>query len=79
MTDTSLVKKTLGLIRQLELSIGGHMFQISTIVLKLDALGAHPLLLCRPWLKTTNIKQSWQKNIISFRRGKTKVRVLLDS
>ena len=34
-----------------------------------------PLLLGRHWLKTAHIKQNWRKNIITFRRGKTKVRV----
>ena len=33
-------------------------------------------MLGRPWLKTTHIKQNWRKNIITFRRGKAKVRVL---
>ena len=33
------------------------------------------MLLGRPWLRTTHIKQNWQKNNIMFRRGKTKVRV----
>ena len=28
-----------------------------------------------PWLRTAHIKQNWQKNIITFRRGKTKVQV----
>ena len=37
--------------------------------------GGLPLLLGRHWLKTTHIKQNWRKNIITFRRGKTKVRV----
>ena len=37
--------------------------------------GAYPLLLDRPWLKTMHIKQNWQKNIITFRCGKAKVRV----
>ena len=32
-------------------------------------------MLGRPWLQTAHIKQNWQKNNITFRRGKTKVRV----
>ena len=47
MADTSTVRP-LGLIRQLDVIIGGHIFQISTIVLKLEAQGAYPLLLGRP-------------------------------
>ena len=27
------------------------------------------------WLRTTNIKQNWERNIITFRRGKTKIDV----
>ena len=51
------------------------MFRISAVVLKLSAPSAYPILSGRPWLKTARIKQSWQKNIISFWQGKTKVRV----
>ena len=32
-------------------------------------------MLGRPWLRTTHIKQNWQKNVITFRSGKMKVRV----
>ena len=74
MADTSSVRPT-GLIRELEVTIGGHTFRISAVVLPLQAQGAYPLLLGRPWLKTAHIKQNWRKNIITFRRGKAKVRV----
>ena len=43
------------------------------MVLHLDAPGAYPLLLGRPWLKTVNIKQNWNKNVLTFRKGKTKI------
>ena len=43
--------------------------------MQLNVQGPYPLLLGRPWLRTTHIKQNWQKNIITFRRRKTKVRV----
>ena len=33
------------------------------------------MLLDRPWLRSANIKQSWQHNCISFRRGHNKVHV----
>ena len=33
------------------------------------------MLLGRRWLCTTNIKQNWQKNLLTFRKGKTKIRV----
>ena len=74
MVDTSSVQPT-GLIRDLEVTIGGHAFWISTMVLQLNAQGAYPLLLGRPWLQTTHIKQNWQRNIITFQHGKAKVRV----
>ena len=74
MADTSSVRPT-GLIRDLEVTIGGHTFRISAVVLQLQAQGAYPLLLGCPWLKTTHIKQNWKRNIITFRRGKAKVRV----
>ena len=74
MADTSSVRHA-GLIRNLEITIGSHVFRISGVVLQVSAPGAYPLLLGRPWLKTAHRKQNWQKNIISFRRGKTNVRV----
>ena len=49
-----------------------------TVVLRLEAPRAYPMLLGRPWLRTANIKQHWQRNMILFRRGKTKVRVITD-
>ena len=54
------------------------MFTISVVVLRLEAPGACPMLLGRPWLRTTNIKLHWQRNMISFRRGKTKVRIITE-
>ena len=65
----------MGLIQQLDIIIGGHTFQISAIVLKLEAQGAYPLLLGRPWLWATNIKQNWRKNTLTFQKSKTNIRV----
>ena len=64
-----------GLIQDLDITIRGHAFRILSVVLQLNVQGAYPLLLGRPWLRTAHIKQNWQKNMISFRRGKAKVRV----
>mgnify|MGYP000677476563 CR=1 FL=1 len=75
MADTSSVRP-IRLIENLEITIGGHVFRISAMVLQLNAQGAYPPLLGRSWLRTTHIKQNWQKHVITFRRGKTKVRVL---
>ena len=69
MADTSSVRPT-GLIRDLEVTIGGHVFRISAVVLQLNVQGAYPLLLGWPWLRMTHIKQNWQKNIITFRQNK---------
>ena len=44
MADTRSVRP-IGLIRHLEFTLGGHMFTISAIVLRLDAQGTYPLLL----------------------------------
>ena len=54
------------------------MFTILAVVLRLEAPGAYPMLLRRPWLRTTNIKQHWSRNMISFHRGKTKVRIITE-
>ena len=74
LADTSTIRP-LGLIRHLDVIIGGYTFQISAVVLQLDSVGAYPLLLGRPWLKTANIKQNWNKNVLTFRKGKSKIRV----
>ena len=58
MADTRLVRP-IGLIRHLDFMLGGHMFTITAIILCLEAPGAYPMLLGRPWLRTTNIKQHW--------------------
>ena len=54
------------------------MFTPSVVLLHLEAPGAYPMLLGRPWLRTDNIKQHWQRNMISFRCGKTKVRIVTE-
>ena len=77
MADTRSVRP-IGLIRHLDFMLGGHMFTISAVVLRLEAPGAYPMLLGCPWLRTTNIKQHWQRNMISFRQGKTKVRLIIE-
>ena len=59
----------------MDVIIGGYTFEISAVVLQLDSVGAYPLLLDRPWLKTANIKQNWNKNVLTFRKGKSKIRV----
>ena len=56
MTDTRLVRP-MGLIHHLDFMLGGHMFTILAVVLRLEAPGAYRMLLGRPWLRTTNIKQ----------------------
>ena len=70
-----LVIQPLGLIQQLDIFIGGHSFQISAVILDLEAPGVYHLLLGQPWLQATNVKRNWQKNLFTFRKGKTKIRV----
>ena len=65
MADTSLVRPT-GIIRDLDVTIRGHTFRTSAVVLQLNVQGVYPLLLGPPWLRTAHIKQNWQKNIITF-------------
>ena len=77
MADTRSVRP-LGLIRELSIVVGGHLFEISVVVLSLESPGAYPLLLGRPWLRSANIKQNWQHNNLSFRRGRAKVRVPME-
>ena len=74
MVDTSTIRP-LRLIRQLDVILVGHTFQLLTMVLHLDAQEAYTLLLGRPWLKTANIKQNWNKNVLTFRKGKTEIRI----
>ena len=68
--------RPIGLIRHLDFTLSGHMFTISAVVLRLETQGAYPMLLIRPWVHTANIKQHWQRKMISFRGGKTKVRII---
>ena len=68
----------LGLLWKLSVIIGGHLFEIATVVLALESLGAYPLLLGRPWLRSANIKQKWQYNHLSFHRGRAKVKVPME-
>ena len=44
-------------------------------MLHLEALGAYPLLLGRPWLKIANIKQNGNQNLLTFQKGKNKIQV----
>ena len=44
MVDTSMVRR-ISLLRHLDVLLGGHTFQISVVVLHLEAPGACPLLL----------------------------------
>ena len=74
MADTRSVQP-IELLQKLSIIIGGHMFEISAIVLALEAPGAYPLLLGRQWLCSANIKQNWQHNHISFPQGRAKIRV----
>ena len=67
--------RPLGLIRKLVIIVGNHRRDISVVVLALDAPGVYPILFSRPWLRSANIKQNWQHNCISFRRGHNKVHV----
>ena len=69
----------IGLIQNLEFTLGGHAFIVSVVILLLDAPGSYPFLLDRPWLRTANIKQHWKKNMSSFQRGKTKVCVTTEA
>ena len=47
MANTSSVRPT-GLIRDLEVTIEGHVFHISAVVLQLNVQGEYPLLLGSP-------------------------------
>ena len=57
MADTRSVRP-LGLLRKLSVIIGGHLFEISVVVLALESPGVYPRLLGRPWLRSANIKQN---------------------
>ena len=76
MADTHSVNP-LRLIQKLGIIVEGHRFDIFVVVLALDAQGVYPIFLGIPWLRSTNIKQNWQHNYISLRRGRSKVCVLM--
>ena len=77
MADTRSVRP-LGLLRKQSIVIGGHLFEISAVVLALESQGAYPLLLGRPWLRSASIKQNWQHNNLSFHRGRSKIRIPME-
>ena len=41
----------------------------------MEAPRAYPLLLSQSWLKMANIKQNWNRNVLTFRKGKTWIRI----
>ena len=68
----------MGLIWHLNFILGGHTFTILVVALWLDALDTYLMLLNCPWLHTTNIKQHWQCNTISFLHGEKKVHIVTE-
>ena len=72
MANTSAVRP-LGLIMKLPILIGGELFEISTVVLRLSEQGRYPLLLGQAWLQAAAIKQDWTKDRLSFRQGGMKI------
>ena len=72
MADTSAVRP-LRLLKDLPIMVGGETFQISTVVLCLADNIRYPLLLGRPWLRATQIKQDWSNNRLTIRRNGHKI------
>ena len=51
-------------------------FEIATVILRMeDISGPYPLLLGRPWLRQARVKQDWQSDQITIRKGKKKLKL----
>ena len=51
-------------------------FEIAAVILRMeDISGAYPLLLGRPWLRQARVKQDWQSDRITVRKGKKKLKL----
>ena len=74
MADGSSVKPE-GLLQNLQIMIEGYSFEISAVVLKVPQPAPYAFLLGQPWLRTARIKQNWQRNVMTFRRGGKKIKV----
>ena len=75
MADQRRVRP-LGIVRQEEINIEGCTFPVTFIVLRMEQMaGAYKMLLGRPWLRHGKIKQNWQTDEITIRKGKKKIRI----
>ena len=51
-------------------------FEIAAVILRMEDISeAYPLLLGRPWLRQARVKQDWQSDRITIRKGKKKLKL----
>jgi hypothetical protein len=74
MTNGSSVR-LIGMIPDLEMVVQGQAFTISMVIMDLPHQDAYPILLGRPWLRSTQLKHDWPKNVLTFWRGGCKIRI----
>jgi hypothetical protein len=66
----------LGLLCGLKMEVCGMNFEIAAVILRMeDISGSYPLLLGRPWLRQARVKQDWQSDRITIRKGKKKLKL----
>ena len=66
----------LGILRKLQISVGGLPFLANFVVLRLENSDcSYPMMLGRPWLRAAKVKQLWGTDTIVIKGGKKKVRL----
>ena len=75
MADQQRVQ-SLGLLRGLKMDVSDVQFEIAAVILRMEDISrAYPLLLRRLWLQQAWVKQDWQSDKITVRKGKKKLKL----
>ena len=70
MADHSRVQP-IGMLRKQIITIQGLQFSVNFVVLRMkENASAYSMLLGRPWFRTAKLKQDWEKNVVTLKKGK---------
>ena len=70
----------LGILRRQEVSVAGLSFKANFVVLKIPSkCGSYPMLLGRPWFRTTKLKQDWETDEVVLKQGKKSIKIKMGS
>ncbi|MCO5612765.1 hypothetical protein L7F22_067035 [Adiantum nelumboides] len=77
MADQSRVQP-IGILRKQSLIIQGLQFPVNFVVLRMkENLKAYSMLLGRPWFRTAKLKQDWEKNMATLKKGKKVITIAM--